>query len=620
MRAVLIFAMTIGAAIFAEEPAQPLALEKRLSEEHLRAVHEDRERFIRERKTDHILKDGIFEDRRVALNVRADATTLPQVLEAAKKANVSVIVFNGKAPAKTDAGDPLFMSCSEDGAGKLDIASSGPAILSRKLCFQPLNDRPIAADCRGFQICGCGGLDNKFMLEAFLVGVFNKYPDEFLGAADAPTDLTAWDRAAAQRSCCCVANNAAVFPAQSPAPIADCYALSFTQVSTHVLVHEFNEKEVRAALMNGRSYMAHDWLADPTGFNFGAANLLGTFFMGDSLPYYVGTTKLGIFSPVPAHIKIIHGGKVVKEADGNQLVYDTSEFGAFRTELWLRVDGELRPWIYSNPVYLLERSYASLEALKLPMNPQWSNVVVKNNVTYVAGRKEDEPKHELDIYQPKDKKNAPVLMFIHGGSWRTGDRSQYPHLGNMLAEKGILTFIPSYRLVPAAKFPAQAEDAAAAFKWVVDHAAEYGGDPERVYVGGHSAGGHIAALITYAPQFLAAQNLSAQKIKGLICISGVYDLAAIGDNHAKTFPTDEIRKQGSPLLYVKSPGPRTLITCCEHDYLSLPQQAKDFYKAIKAAGTDAEFLFVPEQNHISEMLNITDPNDLTANAVLKFIR
>ena len=82
----------------------------------------------------------------------------------------------------------------------------------------------------------------------------------------------------------------------------------------------------------------------------------------------------------------------------------------------------------------------------------------------------------------------------------------------------------------------------------------------------------------------------------------------------------DVRRTASPLTHVKAPAPRMLISCCQHDYLSLPQQAKDFYKAVKAIGADAEFLFVPNENHISEMINVMEPEDLTGKALLRFIK
>src|SRR5213075_606449 len=131
----------------------------------------------------------------------------------------------------------------------------------------------------------------------------------------------------------------------------------------------------------------------------------------------------------------------------------------------------------------------------------------------------------LDVYLPKDKKLAPVFLFVHGGAWRSGDRTQYLPLGNRFAKEGILTVVPSYRLAPKNKFPAQIEDVAAAFAWTVRHIVEFGGDTNRIYIGGHSAGGHLASLLIMNPKWLKDVGVSPDVIKGALCLSGVYDMS-----------------------------------------------------------------------------------------------
>src|SRR5213076_3437243 len=151
---------------------------------------------------------------------------------------------------------------------------------------------------------------------------------------------------------------------------------------------------------------------------------------------------------------------------------------------------------------------------------------VKADLDYTEGQPADANKHKLDLYLPKDKKLAPVFVFIHGGAWRSGDRSQYPSLGNRFAKEGILTVVPSYRLAPKNPHPAQIEDVAAAFAWTVRHVAEYGGDTNRIYLGGHSAGGHLSALLTLNARYLEEYGILPSQIKGVLALSGVYDLLA----------------------------------------------------------------------------------------------
>jgi arylformamidase len=180
--------------------------------------------------------------------------------------------------------------------------------------------------------------------------------------------------------------------------------------------------------------------------------------------------------------------------------------------------------------------------------------------------------------------------------------------------------IPSYRLMPNHPHPAQIEDVAAAFAWVVQHIGEYGGDTNCIYVGGHSAGGHLATLLTLDEKYLKPYQLSARNIRGTIGLSGVYNLGS-GDSQASVFGTDEAaRKEASPLTHIKPVPPPFLITYCQWDYFTLPAQARQFHAALRKAGLKSELLFVPRESHISEMLSVTRDDDPTAQAILKFIR
>jgi acetyl esterase/lipase len=288
-------------------------------------------------------------------------------------------------------------------------------------------------------------------------------------------------------------------------------------------------------------------------------------------------------------------------------------------EAWLEVDGEDRPWIYSNPVYLQTPTLADL-SMNLPSYEATPTVDVKRDIAYIEGKPEDAAKHKLDLYVPQDKKSAPVFLFLHGGAWRSGDRSLYFPLGNRFAKTGLLTVIPSYRLAPKNPHPAQIEDAAAAFAWTVQHIAAYGGDTNRIYVGGHSAGGHLSALLALDEKYLKAHNLSPKSIRGVIAMSGVYNLA-IGDVQSSVFGKDrQARVDASPIFHVHNSAPPFLITYCEWDYPTLPAQAKLFHAALRKAGVKSELAFTPKQSHISEMIAVTRDDDVTAKAVLGFIR
>jgi acetyl esterase/lipase len=306
--------------------------------------------------------------------------------------------------------------------------------------------------------------------------------------------------------------------------------------------------------------------------------------------------------PVAANLRIIHKGATVAESTGTEISFTPTEAGAYRMEAWLTVDGELRPWIYSNPIYMeptAGRGYT------LPPPTISESVEVRKNLVYVEGREEDANKHKLDLYLPKGKSNFPVLIFLHGGSWRSGDRADYPALGNRFAGEGFGVVVPSYRLLPGSPHPAQVEDAAAAVEWTLQNIASHGGDMKRVYLSGHSAGGHLAAWVGVDARF-------RERLKGVIAMSGIYDLSSLG-----LFISGSVNP--SPIQLIAPGTPPFLITYCQNDYPTLPKQARDFHAALRQKGNRAELVFVPGKNHISEMVDIHQPTDPTARAILEFI-
>jgi acetyl esterase/lipase len=386
---------------------------------------------------------------------------------------------------------------------------------------------------------------------------------------------------------------------------------------THILAREFTEPLIREALADGHFYVADDGLCDPAGFAFHAVNNQGVFTMGDETRMF-GKTRLVALSPVPAKLRLIHQGAVVAESSGTNLTFEAKAAGDYRLEAWLTAGGEERAWIYSNPVYLSAPGLAELQRLVSLANVS-PEVKTARDIPYREGPEDQAAKHKLDIYLPKSNSNAPVLFFIHGGAWKSGDRSQYPPMGNRYAREGCVTVVPSYRLAPQYPHPAQIEDVAAAFAWTVRHIAEYGGDTNRVYVAGHSAGGHLAALLTLDQHYLASYQLSSGLIRGVLAFSGVYNLSAEGQD--SVFGKDpEARRAAAPLSHVQGAAPPFLVTYCQWDYFGLPAQAREFHHALRQAGARAELVYIPHESHISEMINVTSENDPTVAAALKFMK
>jgi acetyl esterase/lipase len=134
----------------------------------------------------------------------------------------------------------------------------------------------------------------------------------------------------------------------------------------------------------------------------------------------------------------------------------------------------------------------------------------------------DDPRQKMDVYAPAQAANLPVLVFFYGGGWDSGDRKDYGWAAQALAARGFVVFVPDYRLVPQVHFPAFIQDAAEATARAGDLAATYGGDPARLGVIGHSAGAHLAMMITLDRRYMAAVD-QPTLIKAAAGLAGPYE-------------------------------------------------------------------------------------------------
>jgi acetyl esterase/lipase len=402
-------------------------------------------------------------------------------------------------------------------------------------------------------------------------------------------------------------------PAKVTKDLTDAYTAAFRHSTTHILSADLTPAAIRAGLAAGHAYAAHDWLCDPTGTAFIAQSYFGVFEMGDTVAHnpLTGAVTMSARFPVPATIRLLRDNTVVAEAHDWKLDYIVRDTGAYRVEASLSIDGEDRPWVFTNSIKVGPPTDITLPS------PQISpEVEMIAGISYADGSPEDADKHKLDLYLPRDKKNFPVLMFLHGGSWRSGDRSAYRALGDRLARAGIGVAIPSYRLMPQNPHPAQIEDAAAAFAWVVQKAARYGGDPSRIYLSGHSAGAHLAALLALDEKYLGKFALPRTSIHGVIVISGIYDVDKL-DTFLVAANAD--RHDASPVAHAHSGSPFFLVSYCQWDYFGLPKQARDFTRTLKKNFVGAELLYLPGENHISEVISLAQDHGLLIDALLNAV-
>jgi len=181
---------------------------------------------------------------------------------------------------------------------------------------------------------------------------------------------------------------------------------------------------------------------------------------------------------------------------------------------------------------------------------QAAEVEVVKDIAYYEGKDADSVRHKLDLYLPKDQKHFPVLVFIHGGGWRKGSKGGFEKLGRTFAKHGIGKVVANYRLTPQVKHPEHVKDVARAFAWTHKNIGKYGGKPGQVFVSGHSAGGHLVALLATDSSYLKAEGLSLANIKGAIPIS-----APLLVKNREVFGDEESCRRASPLNHVKGHTP-----------------------------------------------------------------
>src|SRR5262245_37016196 len=143
------------------------------------------------------------------------------------------------------------------------------------------------------------------------------------------------------------------------------------------------------------------------------------------------------------------------------------------------------------------------------------------DVAYYDGPDADPAKHKLDLFLPKGPKDFPVVVFVHGGAWHRGDKSflgVYSSLGAFLARHGVGAAVVNYRLSPAVRHPEHAHDVARAVAWVHGNVARYGGRPDELFLCGHSAGGHLVALLATDPSYLKAEGVKPGAVRGVIAL------------------------------------------------------------------------------------------------------
>jgi acetyl esterase/lipase len=223
------------------------------------------------------------------------------------------------------------------------------------------------------------------------------------------------------------------------------------------------------------------------------------------------------------------------------------------------------------------------------------DVTVMANVAYGAG-----PRRTLDVYRPTARGGAlPLIVFLYGGSWRTGSKDMYPFVGRPLAQRGAVVVVPDYRLYPEVQFPAFLEDNAAAVAWAFAHAEAFGADPTRVFLLGHSAGAYNVAMLGLDGRYLGAVGIDRARLAGVAGLAGPYDFLPITDPDViPVFASVDDGPASQPITYVDGRNPPMLLLAGTDDRIVDPANSKRLAARIQSRGGIVRGGLYPGIGHI----------------------
>jgi len=278
---------------------------------------------------------------------------------------------------------------------------------------------------------------------------------------------------------------------------------------------------------------------------------------------------------------------------------------------------------------------APLALLGHPQTAASAPANVKRDIPYAEPA---DPRQKIDIYAPEGAKNLPVVFWIHGGGWQSGDRTAIQLKPQAFVDKGFVFVSTGYRLLPDVEMGVIFRDIAKSFHWVHDHITEHGGDPQRIFVMGHSAGAQLAALICIDDRYLKAEGLSLPLIKGCVPVDGdTFDVPAIIETaetrlrvhglplpkwgHRLKFGNDPaLHRDYSAVTHVakgKSIPPFLILHVADHP--DTTAQAQRLEAVLKEAGVPTRRFAAQETSHSKLNENLGLPDDPPTKALFEFV-
>jgi len=206
---------------------------------------------------------------------------------------------------------------------------------------------------------------------------------------------------------------------------------------------------------------------------------------------------------------------------------------------------------------------------------------------------------KLDVYTPNESAaTRPVVVFFYGGRWTTGNKDEYTFVGGALASIGYCSVIADVRKYPVVRFPAFVEDGARLIKWTREHIGDYGCDPKKIFVMGHSSGAHIAAMLALNEKYLQAVGGSRTWLRGMVGLAGPYDFLPLLDPSLRDMfgPADQY-EQSQPIVFTDGRNPPLLLMHGEDDEIVEVRNTRSLAASVGRAGGPVETIIYPKMPH-----------------------
>lgn len=216
----------------------------------------------------------------------------------------------------------------------------------------------------------------------------------------------------------------------------------------------------------------------------------------------------------------------------------------------------------------------------------------------------------LDVWSPEERSDAPrpVIVFFHGGGWVKGDRDAYAFVGRAFASRGFVVVIPDYRKVPEVRFPAFVEDGADAVRWTRENIAQFGGDPGRIALAGHSAGAHTAVTLALDPRWLTAAGVAPDTVKAAIGLSGPYDFYPFDKKRSidamSQWPTP---RDTQPIAFARADAPPMLLVTSTKDTVVRPYNTENLSAKLRELGAPVEMENYAGLSHEEVVMALSKP-------------